>query len=334
MHRNYILFLLVLFGSFSTLYSQEIHWTQFTMAPLHQNPAKAGNFYGTARIGGLFRTQANSIANKAYSTYGIYADAPIIKGFRDKDWVGVGFTTAQDVAGEIEQTMNYSLFGASYHFALDKNGESYLTIGFQTGSFGKKIANRDNTRFADGNGLESMEFQQIQDNFQSGTEYAGGIQLRTQLNDRTQVRVGARYGHIARIRQAVAGGIYRLPARIGMDFEADYLLKPRVIISPSIMYENHKPASQFVAQCRARYLFDPEKNIEFSAGLGYRVGDAAQVLFGLGWGDINVGIGYDLPVSDQAAEAIPLGGLELAASYIIKIYKEPQVDPVIFCPRF
>jgi type IX secretion system PorP/SprF family membrane protein len=304
------------------------------MAPLSINPAKAGNFYGTARIGGLARTQGNSIANKGYGSYAIYADAPIIKGFRDKDWVGVGFTIANDVAGELEQTFNYSLFGASYHFALDKRGSTYITVGFQSGTYGKKIANRDAASFADGNGIQSQEYTSIQDNFNRGTEYAGGVEFRTELNDRTKFRVGARYGHIGKIRQSVAGGSYRLPARIGGHFEADYLLNSRVIISPSLLYEHFKPASQFVAQCKGRYLFDPEKKIEFSAGLGYRFGDAAQVLFGLGWDQIQVGIGYDLPVSAQSAEAIPLGGLEIAASYIIRIYKEPQVDPVIFCPRF
>ena len=94
--------LFIMLCSFMTLTAQDIHWTQYDMAPLQLNPALTGNFYGTARLSGIARTQSNSIANTGFLSYGFGVDAPIIKGLRENDWVGVGLSFASDKSGQLD----------------------------------------------------------------------------------------------------------------------------------------------------------------------------------------------------------------------------------------
>ena len=330
---KYLLFFLVLLTGVN-VFGQDIHWTQFDRAPLQLNPAQSGDFYGTARLTAIARTQSNSIANTGFFTYAFGIDAPIIKGLRDKDWVGVGLSFASDNSGELELGIRSQSFSGSYHYALDDKATSYLTLGLQIESYGRRIGNAQAAEFRDGT-LLSIGGANPSPDFKSATGYGAGLQLTSKLDKRTTLRIGGKYNRIGRVRVELATApIYQVPNRFTLHADLDRQVGPRTKILPAILYENYGSASVLVAQARGKYLLNAEKNIDVLGGLGYRFGDALEVLFGLGWGDFDFGIGYDLPVSGQASEAIPLGGLEFAVAYMVKIYKEPEVDPVIFCPRF
>src|SRR5690349_16635765 len=100
MHVRKLLLLLASVFAVSGLSAQDIHFSQFNMSPMTLNPANIGPFEGTARIGGIYRGQFNSVLDKQYSTPSVYVDAPIIRGFRKKDWVGVGLMFFSDKAGK------------------------------------------------------------------------------------------------------------------------------------------------------------------------------------------------------------------------------------------
>jgi type IX secretion system PorP/SprF family membrane protein len=328
---NKLLPILLAFLFCGQLHSQDIHWTQFERAPLQLNPARTGDFYGTARLTAIARLQSNSIANTGFFTYAFSVDAPIIKGLRENDWVGVGLNFATDKAGTLELGIKSQSFSGSYHYAVDKKARTYLTLGVQIESYGRKVGNSEAAEFRDGTKMSLNESP----DFQNATGYTAGLQLATALNQRTKLRIGGKFGRIGRVNVGLGqNSRYRVPNRISLHADLDIQTGPKTRFIPQLLYENYGTASVMVLQGRAKYLLDKEKKIDISGGLGYRFGDALQVLFGLSWGDIDIGIGYDLPVSGQASEAVPLGGLELGISYIMKIFKEPQVDPVIFCPRF
>jgi type IX secretion system PorP/SprF family membrane protein len=338
MRQSYYL-VLFLFISVFQVSGQEFHWTMNDMSPLTINPANSGNFYGTARIGGIYRNQYSAVANTGFSTPSVYVDVPLTKGFRDQDWVGIGIALFQDKAGSLGLKNTGLYMSAAYHLSLNRQQTSVLSIGFQTGSFARSLDELDPSDLTifgselstgqssmDRTGLATM-------NAKSATEYAGGIHYKAQTGKRSKIRMGLRYGHIARMNVAVAGSRSELPARITGTIGMDFLVRPGLEISPSVVYERFSPASSLVAQTKATMQINPEKELDFSAGLGYRVGDAVQLLTGMRIGDLNVGIAFDITTS-QLSKGSNFGGFELAASYIIRKYKEPEVDPVIFCPRF
>jgi hypothetical protein len=91
---------------------------------------------------------------------------------------------------------------------------------------------------------------------------------------------------------------------------------------------------EIIVQGMAGYLFDPEKDITFNAGLGYRLGDAVNLLAGARIKSLTVGLAYDVNTSGLSNDTRYRGGFELAANYIIKIYKKAVVKPKMLCPRF
>ncbi|MBL0100857.1 MAG: hypothetical protein IPP49_13160 [Saprospiraceae bacterium] len=58
-----------------------------------------------------------------------------------------------------------------------------------------------------------------------------------------------------------------------------------------------------------------------------------MIYIGAEFKDIRVGLAYDLTLSSATIADRSVGGFELAARYLGKIYKKPKPKPVIFCPR-
>ena len=72
--------------------AQDIHFTQFTAAPLTVNPAFTGNFDGQWRATAIYRTQCKEVSPQAYQTYGASFDMPIIQDLTIDDYLAAGCT--------------------------------------------------------------------------------------------------------------------------------------------------------------------------------------------------------------------------------------------------
>jgi len=105
------------------------------------------------------------------------------------------------------------------------------------------------------------------------------------------------------------------------------------MMAPTGFYSWMGPANELAFQGWGGRYFGEGKEMLFRFGLGYRWKDAAELLFGFDYKGFQAGLSYDINVSQLSDASNFQGGFELAASYIVKIFKEPVVPPVIFCPR-
>ncbi|HMR43883.1 MAG TPA: hypothetical protein PKC40_08615, partial [Saprospiraceae bacterium] len=64
-----------------------------------------------------------------------------------------------------------------------------------------------------------------------------------------------------------------------------------------------------------------------------RLGDAVEVLLGVDYKDLRVTAAYDVNISPLNEVSNYQGGFEIAAWYIVKIFKKPDVKPAILCPK-
>jgi len=338
-HRIIQLVLLTLTSGY--LYSQDIHFTQFNLAPLSYNPAMTGGFYGSVRAGGIYRDQWGS----AYNTPSFFLDSPILKGFRKQDWIGVGINIFQD-QGESEYLPFSStgtskrgtistgglLGSAAYHFALDKARKTVIALGIQGGTLSKKIGGEFEFEDALLNGGGSQEQLPDENSPKSYLDISAGLTLTGKTDGESFYRIGLSAMHVNKPRAAVlgGGGSSKLPMRIigiatyHMDLNEDFL------VIPSILFSTLGPANEIIAQGMLGYKM-PAEDLVLKGGLGYRLRDAIQVLIGVDYKDFRVGASYDLTASSLST---PNNAFELGVTYIAKIYKRPKVDPVIFCPRF
>jgi len=343
--------ILILLSS-AHLSGQDLHFTLHGMTPLAFNPANTGSFYGSYRLSALYRDQYRSVAGSAaYTTPTLSVDVPAIKGFRDKDWVGVGLFMYSDKSGTAGLKQGSTKISAAYHFAMNKKGSTMLTLGYQFGSVGRKITDPTKLRFEDGllsgdpnDPMNSVDYKNVitDDKGKAYTDQVGGLSLISKYNKTDEISFGFAMGKIGNPNWSLlqTGGNYKLNPRLYFQAGMSSVMSDKVRFSPNITYQRLMKGSQatFVAQGMIDYLFNEAKNTILIGGLGYRsgqgIGDAIQVMVGSYFKEIKIMLGYDINISSLSTASGSVGGFELAAQYIGKIYKRPNPDPVIFCPRF
>ncbi len=324
------------------LNAQDIHFTLFNMSPLTMNPALTGSYEGTFRVGGIYRDQYRSVtSSRFFSTPSFFADAPILM-IKKKHWLGAGVMAFQDKAGLGDLETNTFQISAAIHLVLDKKSQNVLTVGFQGGQVNRKLQG-DFTYEEDLNGTlapgqRSLDFDQFRDANTDYFDLNAGVLLKSQINKQTNFRLGVSLRHLTspnynfdRSNSNVDGS--DIKKRIIAHGDLNYQVNEKWSISPTFYFSNLSPANQFQLQGWAGYLLRPEEQIKLNFGLGYRVGDAAELLLGMDYKDLKVALSYDITLSSLNNATNYRGGFELAAYYTFKIYKKPEVKPVILCPH-
>ena len=346
---------LLLLSSFIFLFAgilraQDIHWTQFTMSPLTLNPALTGDFEGTFRIAGIYRDQFNFVRSqnpggKGFRTPSVSIDVPILM-LRKNDWVSAGVVIYADKAGTGGLTNNGFLASGSYHLALDKKAQSFLVAGIQFGSVSREITDRQALTFEDNIlngqlGAASIDFTKIPEDGENYSVTNFGLMYRTAANKQTDFNLGLAVSYITRPNGSItaggglsgSGGEFKRPLKITLHGQMERRMNDNFTLYPAFIFQNSAKVNEIAVQAMGGYnLTFNEKALQAKAGLGYRVGDAVQILFGANYNDWQFGLAYDLTTSGLTSTNNLRGGFELALSKIIKIYKEPDVPPVIFCP--
>lgn len=326
-----LLAVFIFIGSFACIVTaQDIHFTRFYDSPLTLNPAKAGDYLGTFRLGGIFRDQ-NYNYSHVFVTPSAYLDAPIIKGFAKTHWVGAGISFLQDVAGQEGLKNNDFAFNLAYHIGLDKNMESSVSIGASYGLAARSVSDKTKLLFGEFYTQGTSEDQNnVADNKVNFKDVNAGIQYTGVLNESGQLRLGLSVNHINRPRYGVLkGATYRLPMRINIYGTVDMPITDKIDILPTAYYSSISNHHDIVLQLMGGLRLNPLKGTRITAGLGYRFGDALEILAGMDIGTFKVGLAYDLTLNPIR----PTGGFELSLSKIFMIYKKPKDNPVILCPR-
>lgn len=344
-----LLFLLTALLIGGTTWAQDIHFTMFNMSPMTLNPSSVGKFEGTVRIGGIYRSQWSSVINNPYRTPSAWIDAPIIRGFRKQDWIGVGLLLYQDKAGTAALSHGAAKLGAAYHLAFGKTGNTVISIGGHYGGEQRKI-DINQVQFADGfigpdnyNGGQSMDQGRVLGNADY-TDIDAGITFSTRLNKATDLSLGFAMYHLTKPNYSLlssgggSGGAQQgqaeLPTRSVAYGQFNVALTDQWTVSPMFLFQTMSGNDEIMVQGHAGYLLNKEKDITLRAGVGYRLGDAISAIVGAKIKDLTVGLAYDINTSDLSTVSNNRGGFEIAANYIIKIYKPAVVKPKVLCPRF
>lgn len=358
MHIRKLLSVIALLLTSIALWSQDVHFTQYNMAPMSLNPGNIGKFEGTARVGGIFRGQWASVlgGSQQFRTPSAWIDAPIIRGFRKRDWLGIGLMLFNDKAGALGLTHGGAKLGAAYHLALDKKGNTLISIGGHYGGEQRKLDPGERARFGDGFKTDgsyptpSITMEALPTEATSYKDVDAGIVLTSRLNKQMDFSIGYSMYHVGRPNYSVVGqagsnpnpgtpqsgskGNSKLPRRSIGYGTFNIKMNNLVTVSPSFFYQTMAGADEIALQALAGYLFNPEKSITLKAGLGYRLRDAIEIHLGAQIKDLQVGFAYDINTSQLSNQTNFRGGFELAANYIFKKYKKPNPKAKILCPRF
>jgi len=321
--------------------AQDIHFTQFYLTPLNTNPAYTGAFEGTFRLSGIYRDQWGGVTNSSpYRTPSFGVDAPLIKGLGKRDWIGVGGLFLSDKAGTLELGTSKFMGSIAYHLALDKKGNSVLTFGIQGGSVSHKISSPgeaiEEQFILSGNNVDFLGGDAINTSY---FDLNFGTLLRAQMNKTTRLELGFALNHLTKpkyffqqINQGRDDG--KLPRNFDLHGQFFMDIGENFVLKPAFLYQQIAGANEIMIHALGGYHINKEKEIDLNFGIGYRLRDATKFIVGMDYGPFKVGAAYDLTISDLRDAPSSANGFEIAAMYVARIFKKPDVKPVIFCPRF
>ncbi|WP_116126024.1 PorP/SprF family type IX secretion system membrane protein [Lewinella sp. IMCC34183] len=362
MRSSFYLLALLSFCCSLAVGAQDTHFTLHDYNPLWLNPAQTGAYSGTVRVGGIYRGQWYTL--NGLSTPSAYVDAPIIRGLRKFDWIGVGANLINDQSGmgaDLGLQSNYFGFSAAYHLSLDNNRRNVITLGAQYGSTtysldvnGTSLVQQLTIDPALGGGGQSQGEFQLNQEGSDGESYNNinaGIMLRSVLDPRKQnkLEAGISLLHLNNPKQntlvptsrdTTGGGPpvgsnnednrRRKPtlhghARLDLEMDGNWRFQP------SVFAQSSASVTSVSLQAWGSRALKP--NVNLRLGLGYRTGDAAQVLVGLDYEQLRAALSYDITLSQARTIDNYQGAFELSAQYIINIYKKPTVVPTMLCPK-
>lgn len=312
--------------------AQDVHFTQFGMMPINTNVAQTGSFEGTYRIGGLYRNQWSGGINNGYSTPILYADFNI-GGFRKQDWIGIGATFYQDRAGTAQLTNTLGGLAVAYHVGIAKT--SNLSFGVQASFVQRRIQGSSlvtEERLLTG---RTADIGNIVDNGVTYPDFNLGVAYTTKVGKRDKLTMGLAFDHLTSPKyNLISSTVSTLPSRITVHGEYEAALTKYLSVVPGIIFRTAGGAQELAVNAVGVLGIDSKRNINLRAGAGYRLGDAGFALAGLDFGSFRAGFAYDFTVSKLRTDTRIQDGMEFAVMYIGKIYRKPDVKPVILCPRF
>jgi len=125
--------------------------------------------------------------------------------------------------------------------------------------------------------------------------------------------------------------IRRRKATIHAHARLDLEMSEKWRFQPTVFLQSTNSTSSISLQAwGSRKLKD---NLAMRMGLGYRTGDAGKVMFGFDTDKLRAALAYDVTLSQARNADSYQGAFELGLAYIFNIYKKPEVDPTILCPR-
>jgi type IX secretion system PorP/SprF family membrane protein len=316
-----------LLGGGSVSFAQDIHFSQFWLNPLQQNPAMAGIDHGLeASIN--YKDQWRSVSSP-YKTLNVSADARLNKRRIRQGFLALGFSVLNDKAGDGQMGALQADFSFASHLFLDDHNT--LGAGLM-GGFGQRSVNYSNLQWAsqfDGNGFNSAlpggEYGASNSytfmDLGAGLAWAyHGSSQGVAGFDHSNATAGIAIFHPQQPLYGFDHGSAKLDPRIVAHFNARFDLKNRdLAIIPAAMYYKQGVMQELLLGASLRFSIRKESHVNgyvsgsaFSLGLHYRSDDAVIATMLLELGQLGFGFAYDINVSQLKTASSARGGLELS----------------------
>ena len=325
-----------------TVFSQDIHFSQFFEAPLLRNPSLAGIYTGDIRVQGVYRDQWNSFTN-AYRTGSINAEYKMPIG-RSNDFMTTGVQALFDRSGTVGLTSAHLLPALNYHKSLSNDRLMFLSLGFMGGVIRKSV---DLSKMTTDNQYGPGGFDptaptgetQIAPNFTSWDANVG-MSFNTSFgkDQANSVFVGAAYHHLNRPKNS----FYKDP---NIELHAKYVFSTGIKFkiddfSAFTIQADHSTqggSSETIGGALYSHILgnDPENPpYTLYAGAFLRFRDAFIPVIKMDMKSLSVAISYDLNVSPLKTASRGRGGFELSVSYIAFLDRYNSSRDKVLCPRF
>ena len=324
------------YGYSSSVWSQDIHFSQFFEAPLLRNPSLAGIFTGDIRVQAVYRDQWNSVTT-AYKTASVNGEYKLPVGKSD-DFLTLGLQMLYDRAGTVSWVSTSLLPALNYHKSLGTEKNRYLSMGFMGGPVQRRLdmsKMTTNTQY-DGGGL-GENFASPQYTY---LDASVGMSFNTQLNENVDNNMfaGVAYHHLNHPKNSFYGNPdIELDPKWVSSAGVKFSVTPSSFLTLQGDYSTQGKFREVVAG--ALYglkLNEEEENPIYTihGGAFLRLNDAFIPVIKLDYRPFSFSLSYDVNISKLKTSSYGRGGFELSISYIGFSNRDNSTLNYIRCPRF
>ena len=303
--KTKIVCLLTILGWYttSTLYAQDLHFSQFFNSPLSTNPANTGFIPGgDYRLGVNFRDQWSSIMSLPYKTMSAFGDVQVMKNRNQTGWVGLGGLILRDVAGSGNLTSTKVYGSVAYHQMLGYS--SLLSLGFNVGYANKRI-NTSNLKFPDQ--FDGKFFDnKLPTSVLLDKNNIGYLDMQVGMNyayfptDKIYVNTGLSVHHVNTPQESFFESndfSNKVPRRYIGFLNGSFMVNEQWIINPNAYFTMQAESSELVAGLNGHYNLSGDGEYVLMGGLYYRLNESVIPLIGFGYKDYAFTFTYDATMS-------------------------------------
>jgi type IX secretion system PorP/SprF family membrane protein len=336
--------LFLILGSVISTNAQDIHFSQFYFSPMNLNPALTGVFPQDIRISGIYRKQWQSVP-VPYMTFSGAYDTKIFNKISENGFFGAGIIFNYDKQG-------YGSFGGpelklaqltlSGSYTQRLNDNNLLTAGVQVGTInrafsvnGLQFENQYNGDIFNP-GLPSREdFDRTSITF---LDYSTGLNWHLQTDAGLSLNAGVGLFHLTQPKQNFYN---QSEARLSMRYAVNVMgkapLNPLWNIHFVLLFQKQGVYNEMLTGAAAEYKLNVNRGKELSVQLGtnFRYADESDAViptFGVKYLSWQLGISYDVNISQFKTATNGSGGPEIAVVYTITKVKPPKTFKA--CPIF
>lgn len=335
---NSTLVFFVLIGFvFSTVVTdaQDLHYTQYTNAPLNLNPA---NTFNDADFRFVFNNRSQwKAVTVPYKTFSVSADMKAFGVGQFQPNTAFGFLINNDVDGDSKlHTTNFT-GSFAYQYAFDKKAKNYINAGIQFGYTQKHFdltdLNFDNQFNGDVFDPSAPTGEPVMNDKMNYFDLGFGANGHWIQTDEWQFDIGAAVQHINKPNNSFysAGSIKISPHYI-VNAGAHYQMTEDMQLQPSLLFMQQNSIAELDANATLKYQVTENKFqvTNLYGGIGVRVKDAVSLNVGADIKNLFFGMSYDINTSPLRTASNGRGAIEFAVIYkIFKIRPLPAAPPCI-----
>ncbi|MFT4970034.1 MAG: type IX secretion system PorP/SprF family membrane protein [Chitinophagales bacterium] len=337
--------------------AQDPHLTQFYTAPLQLNPALTGVMNGNYRAGFLYRSQWGEVLrDESTSQFRTMTAASDLRIPLKRNALGIGLEMMNDKAAASNFGTTRVGMAINYMQNVDQYGRHYIALGLQADMIQRSFS-LDNLRF--GNQWNGIDYDptRIQDNpaylAQLNQNYtffdasAGILYYMRGKNKRTTAYGGFSAQHVNQPNQSLGLEEAKLPIKFSVHSGVNFMVAKKFDLLPKFLFQFQGQSKEILFGTDVRYIFDdraPSGN-SFRFGALYRLvggltakntdglnSESIALLTGINFHGLDIGIAYDINVSQFTSGTFSRGGFEVGLTYVGGW--EKRTNTMTACPNF
>ncbi len=324
---------LLLFVAASSIgVAQDIHFSQYSEAPVGVNPALICTSYDTRAILG-YRSQWGSVA-KAYSTYGVSFEQVFKHLKLRKSYLAIGASIYRDMAGDAKLGSIMPSVGLNYTTKVSRTAK--FSGGLQAGAIYRSI-NVDNLRWDNQYDATAYQYDPSRPSGEATPHSAfysfdvgAGVNYHYAKSERyisaqdgSKCDVGIAAYHFAIPANSFFTASEKLYTKYIGYFNADIGIKTAgIALVPSLVYMRQGPSEEITPGFLFKYIIEDQatytklkKACAISFGAYYRVRDAIIPTALIQYDTWALGVAYDINFSQLSPASKLKGGLEISLRY-------------------